>query len=194
MNNELDKAAHHEAGHILITYFTGYTCEKVVLNANANGDACTVQNYGDDLILITAITNSKIMPEMFNGLPKEIKKFTPVVAHKAANVLLAGPVCESIYMNNGIIDGNMSVDLSGEDLIRVEQIDFLLKTIFPQHDPNFIQVLMTDLFTFFSHYEFEMATAALVSGMKTAPNYTMDRKEIETILKKTGYLDFLATL
>jgi len=69
MKTQLEKSAHHEAGHIILTYTTGYSCERVVLNAGADGNAYTVQNYGNDLLLITAITNYKSDPKIFNELP-----------------------------------------------------------------------------------------------------------------------------
>lgn len=191
MKTQIERSAYHEAGHIILTYLTGYSCDKVALNADADGNAFTVQNYGNDLLLITAITNYKTDPEIFNELPNEIKNKTLSTAHKATSILLAGSVTESICLNDGLISPEMEVVVSGPDLTRSEQIDFLLSKILPGHDPDFIKNKTSELFEFFVLEEFTNAADNLAKAMLTSSDLTLNKEEIEEILTNTGFLEFI---
>jgi hypothetical protein len=190
MNKTIKQSAYHEAGHVIINYLFAYTCDEIVLNNAPDGDAYNLANYGEDLLLITGIINAKEDPEIFNGLSSDIRKNTFQASNRIALILLAGSVAESIHLNGGKISENMNAEISGPDLTRVQNVDFLLSTK-PDHDPKFIETKLDELYSFFSLEEFWIATEALATAVLAKPDYKLVKTEIEDILDKTGFLSFI---
>ncbi len=81
-----EQTAFHESGHIVMTYFAGYTCDEVELLTNEPGNGKTTMNYANDLLLIAAITNVKTDPDIFNGLPSEVKSQSLVVSSRISTI------------------------------------------------------------------------------------------------------------
>ena len=188
MKNRILQTAYHESGHIILAYLTGY--EVLECEVLQNGDGKTTFEYGKDLLLIAAITNCKEEPEMFNELPKEIKVNCLTVSNKIISILLAGSVAESMFLNNGVIDENMNVEISGPDLIRSENVDHFLSEIKKeQHDSNYIQNNMTELFNTMNITEVRKSVSELAERLLAKKK--ISQNEIEDILKTTGFLDAL---
>ncbi len=185
------QTAYHEAGHIIFTYLTGYSCDGCELLGN--GDGKTSSEYGKDLLLITGIINSQEQPEIFNNLDKNIKAQFPVVAHRIMTIYLAGSVVESAFLNNGIVNGNMEVEISGPDLIRANNIQYLLLQLKKEnHDSNYIQKTMTDLFTMISLDEIWKPISELAK--KLIEKGKLNKQEIEDVLNQSGFLEYIKTL
>lgn len=189
MLEQYKKTAFHESGHIAMTYFAEYSCAEV--EVLVSGDGKTTMNYGNDLLLISAITNFQEYPEMFNKLPSSIKLTSPGVAFKASLILLAGSIAESIHSNNGIVDGDMEVELSGPDLIRVQNIDYLLSSISKNHPTGFIQENITNIMMTFSIPEVWNSISVLAESILSKEGMKLTRQEIESTLADTGYFDHI---
>ena len=185
------QTAFHESGHIIFTYLTGYSCDACELLDN--GDGKTLSNYGSDLLLITGITNCIEEPDIFNGLDKKVKVHFPVVSHRIVTILLAGSIVESAFLKGGVINGNMEVEISGPDLIRVNNVNYLLTQLKKEnHDSNYIQNTMSDLFTMISLDEIWSPISELAKEL--AKNRKLNKLEIESILNKTGFIEYIKTL
>jgi hypothetical protein len=148
-------------------------------------------NYGNDLLLISAITNCIEYPEMFNNLPQSTKLSSPQVAYKVSLILLAGSISESIHLNNGIVDGDMEVELSGPDLIRVQNIDKLLSSIFKNHPSDFIQDNMQNVMMTFSIPEIWNSISVLAEAILNKEDMKLTRQEIEDVLLRTDYFEHI---
>jgi hypothetical protein len=141
--------------------------------------------------LITAITNCQEHPEIFNELPANIKLNSPSVAFKASQILLAGSIAESIHLNNGIVDGEMEVEISGPDLIRVQNIDHLLCSILKNHPLDFVQENMRNIMMTFSIPEIWNSISVLAESILSKDGMKLTRQEIEDILTDTGYFEHI---
>jgi len=189
MLEQYRKTAFHESGHIAMTYFAEYSCQEV--EVLVSGDGKTTMNYGNDLLLISAITNCIEYPEMFNDLPQSIKLSSPEIAYKASLILLAGSISESIHLNNGIVDGDMEVELSGPDLIRVQNIDQLLSSILKNHPSDFIQDNMQNVMMTFSIPEIWNSISVLAEAILAKGDMKLTRQEIEDVLLRTDYFEHI---
>jgi hypothetical protein len=185
------QTAFHESGHIVFTYFTGYSCDGCELLDN--GDGKTSSDYGSDLLLITGMTNCVEQPDIFNGLDRVVKAQFSAVSHRIMTILLAGSIVESAYLNGGVISGDMEVEISGPDLIRANNVDFLLSQLKKEkHDSNYIQNTMSDLFTMISLSEIWNPITELAQEL--AEKRKLNKQEIENILNKTGFLEYIKKL
>jgi len=85
----------------------------------------------------------------------------------------------------------MEVAISGPDLTRVEQIDYLLTKILRGHDSDFIKNKTSELFEFFVLEEFSNAANNLAAAIQAKGDLTLNQKEIEKVLTSTGFLQFI---
>ena len=189
--NNFEKVAYHESGHIVIAYLSGYECDSVELLNHEAGTGKTRMNYGDDLMLFASITNCKTDPDFFNSLDKTQKSQSTGVSHRAATILLGGSAAESAYLNGGKVEGNMPVEVSGPDLERVDNIHFFLSQIKSDHDPNYIQETLRKVLLIISIPEVWTAIDSLAKTLLAKPNKKLGKTEIESILQESGYLDYI---
>jgi hypothetical protein len=192
-DKNFERTAYHESGHIVITYLSGYTCDSVELLTSEPGTGKTTMNYQDDLMLVASITNVTTYSEFFNELTSDVKRQSPGVA-RITSILLAGSVAECTYLNGGKVDGNMEVELSGPDLIRVDNVHFFLSQINTDHDPNYIQDNVQKVLMIMSIPDVWKTIENLAKAIMTKTNKRLDKTEIEAILTTSGYLNYIKTL
>jgi hypothetical protein len=189
---QLNRSAYHEAGHVVFTYYFGYSCQRV--QVLPTGDAKTEMNYGADLLPITAISNFITENFVFSGLEKDAKIRCVSIAHPATIILFGGSAAESIYRNVMADEGHMEVEVSGPDLDRVNQIDRFLASCDPEHPPTFLQTAMTHTLKIAKDKpEFWSAIDNIAKGIIAAPNYTLYRAGLEKILTECGFFTFCET-
>ena len=193
-DKNFERTAYHESGHIVITYLSGYTCDSVELLTFEPGTGKTTMNYQDDLMLVASITNATTDPDFFNGLTNDVKRQSPGVAHRITSILLAGSASECAYLNGGKVNGNMEVEISGPDLIRVDNVHFFLSQIKPDHDQNYIQDNLQIVLMMMSIPEVWKAVESLAKALMTKTNKRLDKAEIESMLTTSGYLNYVSTL
>ena len=193
-DKNFERTAYHESGHIVVTYFTGYTCDSVELLTSEPGTGKTTMNYQDDLILIASITNAKTNPDIFNALSREVKQGSLGVAHRITSILLAGSAAESTYLNGGKVNGNMEVEISGPDLVRVENVHYFLSQINQNHDPNYIQDNLHQIMMIMSIPDIWKAVECLSMELIKNKNKRLKKTEIENILTTSGYFDYIKTV
>jgi hypothetical protein len=197
-DEKIVRTAYHESGHIVVTYLTGYTCDSVELLTTEPGKGKMNINYQDDLLLAASIMNAMTDPgffdEYFNNLSDKVKQQSPGVAHRLTTILLAGSAAESTYLNGGKVNGNMEIETSGRDLIRVDNVHFFLSQIKPDHNINYIQNTLESVLVMMSVPEVWKAVESLAMALMSKANKRLDKSEIETILMASGYLKYIATL
>lgn len=190
MSEDFIKTAYHESGHIVMAYFNKYIC--VETEILGNGDGKSTLDYGNNLLMITAITNYKNNPEIFNSLPQNLKFKSAEIAFKAALVLIAGSISEAIYLNDGLDKEEIDVEISGPDLYRVENIDFLLSKIKKNHKNDFISSMMRTAMVILKDEISWTAITLIAHAIHENPRKKLLRSEIQTILRDCGFLDYLA--
>jgi len=191
MEKEIELSAYHEAGHILLSYFVGYSCSQVLLNTNADADARTTLNYKSDLLLITALLNGKSSPEIYQELPNHLRSDTLQVANGLGLILVAGAVAESVFENRGTVSTTMAPALSGKDLQSIDEVDYLLGKVIMNHSKSFISDALSDVCNLFGVPQFNYTSAALAKAILAKADYFLDQQEIEVIIKDNGFLDFI---
>lgn len=187
MVEQYRKTAYHESGHVAMAYISDYHCKEVEILVS--GDGKTTTEYGDDELLIAAITNCKQFPELFDQLPATIKSKTLDVAFKASMILLAGGVAESIHSNAGMDEENLPLEFSGPDIIRFQNIDYLLKQNFKKHPTDFLEQIAMKINDIFANPEIWDSISALAESIVSQKRMKLTRVEIEDILTKTKFFD-----
>lgn len=191
---EFEVAAHHESGHIVISYLSRFTCDSVHLKTSDPGTASTRMNYGGDELLVASIFNYIEDPAMFNGLDRAFKERSPNVARALATILLAGPAAESLFKNKLGSDGKLSIEISGPDLVRVENVDYFLTQIDPHHDSVFIQSTLETVSTMMKISQVWRGVKAISEALLARPDYKLSKPGIEESLRISGYLSYVDSL
>lgn len=192
MNEQYLATAYHESGHIIMTYSAEYACDGVTILPN--GDGNTTMNYGNDLLLVAALSNFIAEPDIFYGLPEQMRMRVFDVGFPLAFILIAGAVAEAIHRQGGIPDDNLLVELSGPDLERVANINNILAHYNPNHNPEFVTESMETVTEIFSNPVVWNTISAIAQAVLVTPNMSLNRQEIETILSNSGYFEYLNAL
>ncbi|OPG97814.1 hypothetical protein B2I21_13875, partial [Chryseobacterium mucoviscidosis] len=85
----------------------------------------------------------------------------------------------------------MEVELSGPDLIRVQNIDKLLSSIFKNHPSDFIQDNMQNVMMTFSIPEIWNSISVLAEAILNKEDMKLTRQEIEDVLLRTDYFEHI---
>lgn len=187
-----EQAAYHESGHIVLAYTADFACTGVSLNAATPGEAWTRMDYGEDITLATAILISDSHPEVYNTLPRETKAPSPNVANRLCHMLCGGPLAEAWHKHGVQFKGKLEVEMQGPDLIRVKAIDQFLTSILKERHPrDYVDKTLALLAEVVRSDEFWITIRAMAAAILAAPNRTLDRAGIETVLNQSGFLDFV---
>lgn len=191
-----ERGAYHECGHVIFTYFTGYTCDWVDLIIDEPGSGRSSLNYGTDLLLITGIINCINEDHIYNSLENKQKSRTLGVANKITSILLSGSVAEYVFLNGGKVDNNMKIEISGPDLERVDNVHFLLAQLIPERHPiNYIQQEFQRVLGIIRNVRiFWLTIDILAKKLLESSSKKLIQIEIEAVLQKCGYLEYLKTL
>lgn len=198
VNKQIDKnleiAAYHESGHIVLAYFSNYTCDSLELDVYDPGAGIIRMDYGQDLMLITSLTNCKTDGSLFNSLDKTEKAKSPEIADIVATILLAGSAAEATFLNGGKVNGNMKVEISGPDLVRVNNIDYFHSLIDQEHNPNYMNDKLHETLALMNTAEIWKAVDELAKKILSQDNYKIDKFQIEDTLKECGFFDYIKSL
>jgi hypothetical protein len=187
-------AAYHESGHIVLAYFFNYSCDNLQLDVSDPGMGQARINYGSDLMLVTSLINCRTDGSLFNSLDKSVKAQSSDTADVIAAILLAGAAAEAIYLNSGEVNSSMEIEVSGPDLTRVDDIDYFLSFIDPNHNANYINDKLKEVHLLMKSSEIWKAIDTLARRILAEENYKIDKVEIEQALTKCGFFDYMETL
>jgi hypothetical protein len=186
------RTAYHESGHIVIAYLVGYTCDYAKLLIDTEGDGQTSINYGEDLLLIAGITNCMDEPDIFNELPNPVKKQSPGIARRIATILVAGSAAEAVFLNE-VVREEVALELSGEDLRRIVNVEYLLKQIIKEHPDDYTHQRLTEVVTWMREIE-EINEAVNKMALQLLERTELSKAEIEKTLNDTGFIAYRDSL
>jgi hypothetical protein len=113
-------AALHDAAHIVMSCFLGYTAEYATLFSNGNGEYKI--DFGDNALMAMPLMNSQISPELFSFYDDKPRPMIKDVAKQVCYILIAGGIAENIAKHGECIVGGSQVRLGGSDLTRAAAI------------------------------------------------------------------------
>ena len=184
MSEVLKSAAFHEAGHVVMAYFTGYSCDEMMIEKNGNG--MTKMNYGEDHLLITALLNPYSFPPFLKSLPEEQLINVPVIAKRTCSILISGSLSESIFKTKSKNNGQLQVDLTGPDLTKAEQIASIAEFDLDQE--------MQQLYHVLSANESWTAIKRIAHSVINNSSNELSRIEIEETLNQCGYINYINSI
>lgn len=198
MSKQIDKnlqiGAYHESGHVVLAYFSNYACDSLKLDVTDPGAGQAKMNYGQDLMLIRSIINSKTDKNLFNNLDISVKSKSPEIANIIATILLAGSAAEATFLNDRKVNGNMAVEISGPDLVYVDNVHYFLSLIDPTHNTNYINDKLLQVLSLMNTTEIWKAIDALAKEILSQDNYQIARAQIEKTLTQCGFFDYIISL
>jgi hypothetical protein len=187
---QITRTAYHEAGHIVFAYYYGYTCDGVVVSFT--GDGVSKLNYGDDLHSIRGVTNFVKHNNYFSDLSIEKRQRCALVAVPITSILVAGSIAEYYYANSLDHLGNLTLEISGPDLERVDQVDNFLSTFYREkHPKSFIQDVMTHTSVMTTKTKEVWDTIdGLAKLILSTDSKSLDKPAIEASLQQSGFFEF----
>jgi hypothetical protein len=149
--NQCERAAYHESGHIVFAYLCGYRCEGVQLERKTEKEMVlwsghSYIDYGKDCFYVSKFIGGDADVAFFETLHPSEHAEAAAVAHRIAQVFLAGSLAEAIYANNGNTNINFPIDVEWLDLVRVEFLNYALTNLHCNHNAEeFITALFTQM-------------------------------------------------
>ena len=181
--NEEELSAYHEAGHIVLAAYYGLHCNGVTLSS-PDYDGTIQMDYGRvPVLLVASIYSFGESPELFlasaNGIDREwLLNFVKTLAM----ILAAGGAAELVLRNRNIRHNQAEhLELAGPDLIRLQSIDLLLRTLSGEHPENYIEGLVQRVYDLIDHY-FWPAVDRL--GQEILSQRTLSRDQIQSVLSE----------
>lgn len=187
--------AYHEAGHAVIAYLSGFSCN--FLEITDKDPISNRDNYdlGVKATLISAMNRYRDHPGFYDNLPPVIKINSRKTALKTIIVLLAGQAAEKIYINGGREVVNPPINRDGEDITPADNIDYFLSVVKNgQHPMNYLKIVFRQVAELISSKEVWPTVTMLAEALFISPEKKLVKSEIEKLLHETGYMDYLDRL
>jgi hypothetical protein len=194
-SNPLEKRAYHEAGHVVISYLTGYVCKSFKINGKSPLESPDSYDFGEEGEFVSAIYEYKNSPDTYDGLSQVAKNKCRDTALKTIIVLMGGPAAEAVYKNGGKVHIDPFFTISVHDLEAADCIDYFLSIVKQgQHPTNYLQSIFRQVLKLMEIKEVWAAVSALAKAIIESENSKLERKDIEKILVQTGFLAYLSSL
>ena len=190
--NLLNNRAYHESGHAIITYLSGYFCQKLEITDKHPLENREDYDFGKDTRLISAIYQYKNNPDIYDNLQLAEKNNFRKVSLRTIIVLLGGPAAEMIYKNGGKVNLNQNFSMTGDDFEIANNIDYFLSMAKQgQHATNYLKVLFKQVLTLMEAKEVWSAISTLAETLMRSDEKKLEKKDIQKILIETGFLHYL---
>ena len=194
-SNSLEKRAYHEAGHVVVSYLTGYVCKGLKIEGRNPLENKECYDFGEENQLVSAIYGYKNSPDLYDGLNQVAKNRCRETALKTIIVLMGGPAAEAVYKNGGKVHMDPFFTISVHDLEAADCIDYFLSIVKQgQHPTNYLQSIFRQVLKLMEIKEVWAAVSVLAKAIIESNNSKLERKDIEKILIQTGFLAYLSSL
>jgi hypothetical protein len=184
-----DVCAYHESGHILFAYLCGYSCQEVQLIEGTNEDysSYAIIEYGDEASIVSHFIDGTADIDFFNCLSLEEKIKSIQVGRKLNRIWLGGSVTAAIYNNDGNVHIPLPMQIDFADLLRVEFIHSVLKTISTENEENLVENGLQDALYTLSNVNLWETVTDLANRLLKQKQLT--KGDIEECLEEHG-IDF----
>lgn len=186
MISDVIMGCYHESGHVVVGYLMGFTVKKMQVFEDGGGE--TTFDYGSQTLLCSSILSLPDF-ELFKMLDENSKKSSPEYALRLLHMLLGGPVAESLASSGFIPRTSIKVEVSGKDLQKCNVIDAFLAKYTPAYDHNTVNKAIDTVYQFLSHQSVTHTLTTLVEALKASGDFSIDKSNIESIIKNTGFLE-----
>jgi hypothetical protein len=193
--NSLKQRAYHEAGHVVIAYFAGYSCRSFEITEKSPLENTDKYDFGNDLNFIMAAYKYKDNPDSYDSLPQSAKNQCRNLALKAIIVMMGGSAAESVFKSGGKIESNPFFTISVHDLNGADNLDYFLSIVKQgQHPSNYLQSIFRQVLKLLETKEVWNAISALADAIIESEETKLERKDIEKTLTETGFLHYLSCM
>ena len=180
-------AAYHEAGHIVFSYYVQWAAKEVKLLVDNNNvkQAITTYDFKGDEKIIKSLGDIQLIRELTADEQSRLYE----VIHKRCKIVVAGPIAEAIYLEGGITNrtGNLAIELDGLDESNFKILDHAINmlygesTLFEESSKEVIGAIK--LFPLLWD-----VISSIAEGILDSNTLALNRSEIESILRKVGFL------
>lgn len=178
------KVAIHESGHIVFSYFYGFTVRQSRLLINEPGNGFTETVYGKETVAANIIMNNWTTD--FQRQNPAGQKHIHRIAFHLMVILYAGSSGEA-FLQRKPSDKNYNLQISGEDLLGINAIEtFLAMTGFPVDN----SIVAKNTFNLYEQYTiFKESILALTDKFLQSNSLSLTQTDIEEILTTTDFFN-----
>ena len=178
------KVAIHESGHIVFSYFYGFTVRQSRLLINEPGNGFTETVYGKETVAANIIMNNWTTD--FQRQNPAGQKHIHRIAFHLMVILYAGSSGEA-FLQRKPSDKNYNLQISGEDLLGINAIEtFLTMTGFPVDN----SIIAKNTFKLYEQYTvFKESILALTDKFLQSNSLSLTQTDIEDILTTTDFFN-----
>jgi len=192
-------AAFHESGHILMAYLMEWSVKevKIVLNdEDLFENGVTKYDYAEEQSFINLVSNYRNEIPYFNSLNETQKENCFDVAEKRLYTVMGGPISEKGYL---IGNNTRSWVIDRTDIRKCDDriyftFEEFLKENNPNFDINFFDNNTKKFAKWMSKEEVWHFINTLAHELISARNYVMTNIQVEDVLTRNGYFDYLDKL
>lgn len=191
------KAAFHESGHVILSYLVRFKTIEVEIFEDDPGSGLSKFEFSKDFritLLITSMQNYINDSSLYTNLDSNIKAVSTKIAYKITSVLLAGSLSEAINKAGIEFKGQLVYELSGPDLIRINNINECLTNETSNHSPNYISNVSAEVVELLRVPEIWNAVKHLSETILNSSNKKLNGKEIENSLIQIDFFNFINNL
>ena len=176
------QVAIHESGHIVFSYFYGFTVRQAKLIVTKPGNGFTETVYGKEAAVANIIFNVLIGDFVRQNL--DTQKHIHRIAVRLMVILYAGSVGEA-FVKRKPKDTGYNLEVSGEDLAALKIIqDFLHTTGFRMSDSDVVK----NAFDLYERFPiFKQGIEALTNEFLKSTTLSLTQKQIEDTLTATNF-------
>ena len=194
----LSETAYHEAGHVCVSYLAGFTVDRVLIEEDKPGNGKSDINFGTFNDIVHALFDLEKNAVTFNSLSNDRKGKSKATAHRLTDSLVGGPLAEARF--KALRDGkqNMEVIVEHSDFKMSLTIEKSLNNILSHYNksiiPNHTKEEVIRLAEIMTLDEVWNPIDAIAKAILNSPSFKLEKGEIETILTKITFLDYIKTL
>lgn len=176
------KVAIHESGHIVFSYFYGFTVRQSRLLVSEPGNGFTETVYGKENLAANIILKNWVRD--FQGQKLEAQNHIHRIAFHLMVILYAGSSGEA-FIKRKPSDTSYNLEISGEDLAGIQIIENFLNAIGAPVDNS---IVAKNTFNLYEQYPiFKQSILALTDKFLQSNNLSLTQKEIEDTLTSADF-------